>query len=98
MRLIDDNGESNFSDDRRRQGPRVGPIPLINRSHQLVSEIFRRSSSAVATSRAGHRLPIRQGQAGAGIGERRYAADLGSANVFNRHFGGRPSIAFTRHM
>jgi len=30
--------------------------------------------------------------------DRRYAADLGPANMFNRHFGGRPSIAFTRHM
>jgi hypothetical protein len=38
------------------------------------------------------------GKAGAGIGERRYGADLGPANMFNRQFGGRPSIAFTRHM
>jgi len=30
--------------------------------------------------------------------ECRYGADLGPANMFNRQFGGRPSIAFTRHM
>jgi hypothetical protein len=62
-------------------------------------ELDRKWQVPMTPSPPGEKATGRQsGKAGAGIGERRYGAELGPANMFNRHFGGRPSIAFTRHM
>src|SRR5262249_2600296 len=78
-------------DPRDTTKPSLAPASLSGLLSCWPSWKFRRSCPAAATSRVGH-------LAGAAIGERRYGAGLGSANMFNRQLGGRPSIAFTRHV